>query len=95
MAITSAIVLLAVYWFLTLFVVLPIGLKTQGDAGERLVGTHASSPVTGSLMPKLWWTTGVAIVLWAITCGIILSGIISVDDFDLYQYIAPKDPFGS
>ena len=34
MGITSAIVLFAVVWFMTLFIVLPLRLETQGDAGE-------------------------------------------------------------
>ncbi len=34
MGITSALVLFAVIWFLVLFIVLPIRLKTQGDLGE-------------------------------------------------------------
>ena len=42
MNVVSAIVLFAVIWFMVLFVVLPLRLKTQGDVGERLVGTHAA-----------------------------------------------------
>ena len=44
MSIVSAIVLYAVLWFLTLFVVLPIRLETQGDRGEIVPGTHAGAP---------------------------------------------------
>ena len=89
MGITSAIVLFAVFWFMTLFVVLPIGLRTQGDEGARLVGTHASAPETTHLKRKLWWTTGIALVLWVPTCAIILSGIVTVEDFDLFSRFGP------
>ena len=44
MPITSALVLFAVIWFLTLFIVLPLRLQTQGDVGEIEPGTHAGSP---------------------------------------------------
>ena len=37
---TAAIVVFAVIWFLTLFVMLPIGLRTQGEDGRRGAG-HA------------------------------------------------------
>ena len=44
MGITSAIVLFVIIWFLTLFVVLPLRLQTQGDLGSIEPGTHAGSP---------------------------------------------------
>ncbi len=44
MGITSAIVLFAVVWFLTFFIVLPLRLETQGDVGEVVPGTHESAP---------------------------------------------------
>ena len=40
----SAAVVFAVVWFLTLFVVLPIGLRTQDEAGRIEPGTPASAP---------------------------------------------------
>ncbi|MGB0798861.1 MAG: DUF1467 family protein, partial [Planktomarina sp.] len=41
MGITSALVLFAVIWFLTLLIVLPLRLQTQGDLGKVVHGTHA------------------------------------------------------
>lgn len=85
MGITSALVLYAVFWFMTFLVVLPIRVDTQGDLGEIVPGTHAGAPENHHLKKKAWITTGVAFVLWAITSGIILSGWVSVDDFDLFH----------
>ena len=89
MGITSALVLFAVFWFMILFVALPIKLETQGDRGERLVGTSAGSPEVTHMRKKLRWVTIVAVLLWVPTCAIILSGWISVDDFDLYSRFGP------
>ena len=89
MGITSALVLFAVFWFMILFVALPIKLETQGDRGERLVGTSADSPEVTHMRKKLRWVTIVAVLLWVPTCAIILSGWISVDDFDLYSRFGP------
>ena len=89
MGITSALVLFAVFWFMILFVALPIKLETQGDRGERLVGTSAGSPEVTHVRKKLRWVTIIAILLWVPTCAIILSGWISVDDFDLYSRFGP------
>ena len=65
MGITSAIVLYAVVWFLTLLIIAPIRIKTQGDLGEVVPGTHAGSPEIHNLKKKLWITSGVAFVIWA------------------------------
>ncbi len=82
MTITAALVLFAVIWFMTLLIVLPIRIKTQGDLGDIVPGTHAGAPEEHHMKKKMWITTGISIVLWAIIAGIILSGAISVRDFD-------------
>ncbi|QBF30951.1 DUF1467 family protein [Thalassococcus sp. S3] len=85
MAITSALVLYAVFWFMTFLIVLPIRVQTQGDLGEIVPGTHAGAPEHHHLKKKAWITTGVAFVLWVIACIVILSGWISVRDFDWFN----------
>ena len=87
MGITSALVLYAIFWFMTFLIVLPIRVETQGDLGDIVPGTHAGAPENHHLRRKAWITTGVAFVLWAITSTIILSGWISVDDFDLFHRV--------
>lgn len=90
MTITAALVLFAVIWFLTLLVVLPIRIKTQGDLGEIVPGTHAGAPEVHHMKKKLWITTGLTLVLWAIIAGIIISGVISVRDFDWLNQLEPR-----
>lgn len=86
MSIVSALVLLAVVWFLVLFVVLPIRLETQGDVGERLEGTHAGSPATGfSMKRKIRVTTIFALPIWAFLTAVILWGGISVRDIEFFN----------
>ena len=87
MGVTSALVLYAVVWFMTFLIVLPIRVKTQGDMGEIVPGTHAGAPEHHFLRQKAWITTGVAFVVWALLVGIILSGWISVNDFDWFDRI--------
>ena len=85
MSIVSALVLLAVIWFLTLFVVLPIRLETQGDVGERVEGTHAGSPASNfSMKRKMKITTMIAVPIWVVIAGVILWGGISVRDIDMF-----------
>ncbi|MEO1561920.1 MAG: DUF1467 family protein [Pseudomonadota bacterium] len=84
MSITSAIVLFAVIWFLLLLILLPLGTTSQEEAGEIVPGTPASAPSDLDFKKVIIRTTLATLVLWAITCGIILSGWITIDMFDFY-----------
>ena len=90
MSVVSAIVLFAVVWFLALFIVLPIGLSTQGDEGARLIGTHAGSPSSSfSMRRKLRQATFVAVPVWtAIVLFVLFSGV-GVRDIDMFGLMAP------
>ena len=68
MTITSAIVLLSVYWFVVLFIVLPINITTQNDGQNIIEGTAPSSPVDPNLKRKFSITTVVSVILWIPTC---------------------------
>ena len=89
MSIVSAIVLFLVIWWLTFFVVLPLRLTTQGDAGEVEPGTHTSAPADFSFKRKAWVTTLWAAGIYVIVAGIILSGAIEVRDFDWFERMTP------
>ena len=93
MGITSAIVLFAVIWFLTLFIVLPLRLQTQGDVGKIEPGTHAGSPVNPQMKKRFLVTTAVAVVLWAIIAGSIISGVVAVRDFDWFTRMATHEVY--
>ena len=71
MTITSAIVLLSVYWFIILFIILPINITTQNDERNIIEGTAPSSPVNPNLKRKFFITTVVSIILWIPTCLVI------------------------
>ena len=71
MTITSAIVLLSVYWFIILFIILPINVTTQNDERNIIEGTAPSSPVNPNLKSKFSITTIVSIILWIPTCLVI------------------------
>lgn len=50
MSLTLGIALYLMIWWMTLFAVLPFGVKTQGEAGEVVEGTPASAPVAPRLL---------------------------------------------
>ena len=92
MGVVSGLVLFAVVWFMSLFIVLPIRLETQGDVGERVEGTHAGSPSSSfSMKRKLRLATIVAIPVWAVIAAVILWGDISVRDIDMFGRMGPRE----
>lgn len=85
MGVTSAIVLFAVVWFMTFFIVLPLRNTTQGDTGDVVPGTHKSAPADVQIGRKARITTYWAIPIWAVLTTVILSGVISVRDLDWFD----------
>lgn len=80
MNLTGGVVLFASLWFLTLFVVMPIGQRSQADAGEVVAGTHAGAPAGVPWRRKLLWTTAITALIWAVIAFVIFSGAISRAD---------------
>ena len=89
---TSALVLFAVIWFMTLLVVAPIKLKTQQDLGKVTPGTQSGAPEIHHLKKKIWITTGISAVLFVIIAGIIVSGWITIEDLDWFNRMANPYP---
>jgi predicted secreted protein len=90
--ITAALVLFSVIWFMVFLIVLPIRLETQGDRGEVVPGTHRSSPTDPRIGRRALITTGVSVVLFLLIGGIIVSGIITIDDLDVFR--ESREAFG-
>lgn len=73
------------------FIVLPLRMTTQGEAGEVVPGTPSSAPVDPNLKRKVRITTLWAFVLWLLIGGTILSGVITVRDFDVMGRMPPLE----
>ncbi|MFZ1814479.1 MAG: DUF1467 family protein [Rhizobiaceae bacterium] len=55
-----------IIWWVTLFMVLPVGVKSQAEEGERLQGTDPGAPVQSRFGMKLVANTLLAGVVFAI-----------------------------
>jgi predicted secreted protein len=87
----SAVVLFAVIWSLVFFIVLPLRMVSQGDAGEIVPGTHASAPADAQIGRKAKITTMWAFPIWLVIAGTILSGLITVRDLDWFDRMATPE----
>ncbi|SFR41292.1 DUF1467 family protein [Litoreibacter janthinus] len=89
MAITSAIVVFAVVWFLVLFCVLPYNTPSQNEVGEVAPGTPRSAPANPQMKRKFLITTAITVVIWIPLCLAIIYGYINADTMNLYKRFGP------
>ncbi len=81
MKLTSAIAIYFLIWSLTLFAVLPTGVRTAREAGRKPVpGQADSAPLSPDLWRKARWTTIIATVLFAIYYANYVGGWIGMDN---------------
>ena len=65
MAYISAFAIFFILWWIVLFAVLPVGLRTQDEEGERVPGTVASAPRGPHILRAMIWTTVISLVIFA------------------------------
>jgi predicted secreted protein len=73
----SALVVWLIIWWLVLFVILPIGIRGQAEEGDIVEGSEPGAPHTLDIKRKFKQTTIIASILWVLTCGLIVSGLVS------------------
>ena len=84
MSITAAFVMYSVTWFMTFFIVLQIRTRSQNDANHIEPGTPPGAPAEEIVGKKAKLTTLIATPIWAVICGVILSGWITLEDLDWF-----------
>lgn len=92
MNLTGGIVLFAVLWFLTFYIVLMLRTRTQADVGKVVPGTPASAPAVEDVGKSAKIATLYAVIFWAILASIILSGRWGIEDLDLFGFLEPRSP---
>ena len=81
MTIGSALAIYLLFWWLTLFIVLPIGVRTTRESGgEPSLGEADSAPANPMLAKKLLWTTLASAVLFALFYANYAAGWVTLDD---------------
>lgn len=73
----SALVVWLIIWWLVLFIILPIGVRGQAEEGDIVEGSEPGAPHSLNIKRKFIQTTVIASVLWMLTCGLIMSGLLN------------------
>ena len=70
----SALVVWLIIWWLTLFMILPIGIRGQAEENDIVEGSEPGAPHQVNMKRKFIQTTIIASILWILTVLLILSG---------------------
>ena len=76
----SAFAIFYIIWWVTLFTVLPFGVRSQAEDGEAVLGTERGAPVQPRLLRKLAMTTAISVVIFAAFWYLTITLGFSVDD---------------
>jgi predicted secreted protein len=71
---TTIIAIYFLIWWVTLFAVLPFGVRSQHEGEDYAQGTDPGAPIIARIGMKLVWTTVVATVIFGIIAGIYSAG---------------------
>ncbi|EAB6717946.1 DUF1467 family protein [Salmonella enterica subsp. enterica] len=67
-------------WWITLFAMLPVGLRTQEDEQNVVPGTEPSAPAGPHMLRAMIWTTVIATVLVGAFYGVVEGLGLGMDD---------------
>jgi predicted secreted protein len=76
----SGVVLYCSIWAVVFFMVLPLGIVSQHEAGEVEPGTPASAPTEAMVRRKMAITSAISAVLFAAVWTVITSHLFTLDD---------------
>ncbi len=83
---TSAIAIYFIIWWVSLFVVLPFGVKNSAETGETVEeGNDAGAPVSHGLAWKALVTTVVATVVYAFVYWALTSGTLGTVNLPFFN----------
>ncbi len=93
MKLQSALAIYLLFWTLTLFAVLPFGVKTADEDGsETVTGQATSAPTNPMILKKMAWTTAISAVLFGLFMANYVYGWIGVDDVPFWRTSGPYAP---
>jgi predicted secreted protein len=89
-SLTTAIAIYFIIWWTVLFAMLPIGVRTSEEAGEKTTpGNAESAPHMPNLLPKMVATTVVSSIIFVALYAIIVHHVITLDQIPFFPRYDP------
>jgi predicted secreted protein len=77
--ISTALAIYFVLWWVTLFLTLPFGVRSQHEEGEGAPGTDPGAPIVPRMGYKLIWTTVISGIIFGIGMWAYQAGYLSIE----------------
>lgn len=90
MAWTTLVGIYIVMWWVVLFAILPVGVRSQAESGEVVPGSEPGAPAAPKLMAKALGTTIVTTVLFAVFYGAYAADLIDLERFATLWGLIPR-----
>ena len=81
MSIAFGLAIYFICWWITLFTILPLGVRTQQEDGDVTPGSVESAPTSPQIRKKFIITTVVSAIIFAGIYAVIEYKLITLDDF--------------
>ena len=78
-SISTAFAIYFVIWWVTLFLTLPFGVRSQHEEGEGAPGTDPGAPIVARMGSKLIWTTVISAVIFALAMLAYNAGYLNIE----------------
>ena len=78
-SISTALAIYFVIWWVTLFLTLPIGVRSQHEDGGGPPGTDPGAPILARMGRKLIWTTIISAAIFGAGIWAQRAGYLSID----------------
>jgi predicted secreted protein len=90
MTLAFGIAIYFIIWWTVLFAMLPIGVRTSEEAGEKITpGNAESAPHMPNLLPKMVATTVVSTIIFVALYAIIVHHVITLDQIPFFPRYDP------
>jgi predicted secreted protein len=81
MSLPMSIATYFICWWVVLFAILPIGVRSQAEDGDVTPGTMHGAPAAPRILWKFAVTTVIATVLFAVVYAVVAYRLIPLDAF--------------
>ena len=76
---STAFAIYFVIWWITLFLTLPFGIRSQHEDGVGAAGTDPGAPIASRMGRRLLWTTVLSAVIFALAMLAYNAGYLSIE----------------
>jgi len=77
--ISTAFAIYFVMWWVTLFLTLPFGVRSQHEDGGGAPGTDPGAPIASRMGRKLIWTTVISAIIFIVSWLAYSAGLLNVE----------------